>query len=320
MSAPTAFRSPLAEAMELFVAFKRMQGYEYSHQAGMLGYFDCFLLGRDCADGLLRPAHFDAYLATTAGLCHSTREGRLSVVRQFSRHLHAYHPESAVVPARLLPRHCRSIRFRRIEPEQVRELMDAAGRLRPKLSVRPPCIRFLIGLLYTTGLRIGEALRLNLEDIDHRNGTLFVRRGKFGKERLVALADTTLGALDVWLHLRSRHASASPSAPLLAGRPNTRLTYCQAKYAFGTLCRQCGLEGQPPPRLHDLRHNFACRCIGCWREEGKDVDVLLPVLANAMGHVDIFTTQIYIHIEAASLHEASDRLLEHVGQQRETER
>jgi len=50
------------------------------------------------------------------------------------------------------------------------------------------------------------------------------------------------------------------------------------------------------------------------------VDVLLPVLANAMGHVDIFTTQIYIHIEAASLHEASDRLLEHVGQQRETER
>jgi len=73
---------------------------------------------------------------------------------------------SAVVPARLLPRHCQSIRFRRIEPEQVRELMDAAGRLRPKRSVRPPCIRFLIGLLYTTGMRIGEALQLNLEDID----------------------------------------------------------------------------------------------------------------------------------------------------------
>lgn len=317
MSAPTTFRSPLAEAMELFVAFKRMQGCEYSFQAAVLGYFDCFLLEQDCADGLLRPAHFDAYLATTAELGHSTRKGRLSVVRQFSRHLHAYQPESAVVPARLLPRRCGSIRFRRIEPEEIGELMAAAGRLGPKHSVRPPCIRFLVGLLHATGLRIGEALQLNLESIDHRNGTLFVRRGKSGKERLVALADTTLAALDAWLDVRARHAATGPSAPLLVGRTNTRLTYRQAKDAFDTLCRQCGLEGRPAPRLHDLRHNFACRCIARWREQGQDVDALLPVLANAMGHVDILATQIYIHIEAASLAQASDRLLDHFNQQRE---
>lgn len=317
MTARTVFRSPLAEAMDDFVAAKRRQGYDYSGRAGLLALFDRFMLGQDCADRLLCPAHFDVYLATTANLAHSTRRVQLSAVRQFSIYLHAHHPESAVVPVRLLPRRSRNIRFFRIEPEQVRDLMDAADQLGPEGSVRPPCIRFLIGLLYATGLRIGEALQLNLGDLDHRNGTLFVRRGKFGKERLVALDDTTLGAIDTWLELRSRHAATGASAPLLAGRTDTRLTYGQASHAFRILRRQCSLEGRRPARLHDLRHNFACRCIARWREEGKDVNALLPVLANAMGHVDILATQIYIHTEAAALQQASDRFLAHFEQQRE---
>ena len=317
MSAHETFHSPLARAMADFVSFKRMQGYDYTAQASVLELFDRFLVGRDCTDGLLRPADFSRYLETTAELSPGGRENRLSVARQFSLHLHAHRPESAVAPTGMLPRHCPNTRFHRIVPGQVHDLMDAARRLRPKGSIRPACIRFMIGLLYSTGLRIAEALKLDLGDVDPNRSTLFVRRGKFDKDRLVVMSPSTFEALNGWLRLRSRHAPTGPRAPLLVGRPNRRLTYHQASYAFKVLCRRCGLTAKPPPRLHDLRHNFACQCIVRWREEGKDVQALLPVLANAMGHVNIFATEVYIHIGADTLQLASDSFLNHVEQQRE---
>lgn len=317
MSVHETFHSPLAHAMADFVSFKRMQGYDYTAQVGVLGMFDRFLADQDCTDGVLRPAHFSRYLETTAELSPGGRAGRLSVARQFSLHLHAHRPESAVAPTGMLPRHCRNTRFRRIGPGQVRDLMDAARRLRPKGSIRPACIRFMVGLLYSTGLRIAEALKLDLGDVDPNRSALFVRRGKFDKDRLVVMSPSTLAALNRWLRLRSRYAPTGPSAPLLVGRPNARLTYQQAHYAFKVLCRHCGLLARPRPRLHDLRHNFACQCIARWREEGKDVQALLPVLANAMGHIDIFATEVYIHIEADTLQLASDSFLNHIERQRE---
>jgi hypothetical protein len=105
MSPQETFRSPLADALSDFVAFKRMQGYNYSHSASCLKQFDRFLIGQNCSDGLLRGEMFSRYAASTERLSAHTRKGRLSVVRVFSRFLHAYRPESAVVPGRMLPRH-----------------------------------------------------------------------------------------------------------------------------------------------------------------------------------------------------------------------
>ena len=321
MNGTEMFHSPLARMMADFVAFKRMQGYDYCAQAECLSRFDRFLSARSCtdSDALLSAAMFSEYLATTAALAPSTREGRLSVVRQFSKYLHAHRPASGIMPKAMLPRHSLQRRFCRISPEQVRDLMDAALNLRPKRRVRRHCIRFLIGLLYCSGLRISEALKLNLGDVDCEQATLLVRRGKFGKDRLVALNQGCAEALNMWIERRWRQGSTAPKAPLLLGRYNSRLTYRQASYAFRTLCRNCAVQGPRRPRLHDLRHNFACRCIELWRRQGKDVQALLPVLATAMGHVNIFATQIYIHIEAHDLQEASSKFWSRLAEQRRGE-
>jgi len=310
------FQSPLANAMYDFVAFKRMQGYDYSGRVRILSLFDRFLQDQDCSDGLLRPQHFDAWLEAGADCSASYRGSLVSTVRQFSLYLHAHCPESAVVPKGILPKCPRRIRFRRIEPKDVLELMRAASGLEMSHPIAPLAIRFLIGLLYCTGLRIREALNLNLGDIDADRGAVFVRQGKFRKDRLVALRKSTLHALERWLTQRSRYCGTEQSAPVLIGGVNKRLTYWQASGSFKKLCRQCGLIDAPAPRLHDLRHNFACRCITQWRETGKDVQAFLPILANAMGHVDIFATQIYIHVDAAALGAASDRFHEHTVRQR----
>jgi integrase/recombinase XerD len=306
MSKHVSFESPLADMMERFVAHKRMQGYDYTEQEKELRFFDRFLCGEDCPDSLLRRAVFSGYLETLSHLKLKSRENRLGVVHQFSLYLNAHRPESRVMPSRLLPAFARNIRFYRITVAEVGALMDAAGKLPPK--IRAACIRFLIGLLYTTGLRISEAINLNLGDVDLEHNTLFVHRGKFGKDRLIALSPSTRNALDEWLHLRSFHAGTGNSAPLFVSAPNKRLGYQQAKRAFRKLCNQCGLHGEPPPRLHDLHHNYASECLARWQHDGEDIETLLPVLSTAMGHVNPCATQRYIHINAATLLAASEKI------------
>jgi len=317
MSSNESFQSVLAELMADFVVFKRMQGYDYGRQIQLLGLFDRFLCGLGVEAAVLRPDHFSAYLATTSGLATGTRGNHLSVVRQFSLYAHAREPAHAVAPTAMLPCQRRPVRFYRISPDQVSVLMDAALELRPARSVRPHCIHSLIGLLYCTGLRIAEALNLVLSDVDLAGSTLLVRRGKFGKERLLALSPSTINALRNWLEIRSRFASTSRCAPFLVGGLNRALTYHQARRASQTLYRRCGMNAVPPPRLHDLRHNYACRCIEQWREQGKDVQALLPILAAAMGHVTILHTQVYIHTQEADLHAAAAAFRNYAKQQRD---
>ena len=305
MRRPIEFTSRLAERMVQFFAFKRMQGYDYTAGADCLRRFDGFLHDSAHTGQRLYTEELDLYRARITGLSRSSQCGRLSVVRQFSLYLHALAPASAVLPRHLIARQPRSIRFCPLSPAQVVALMAETVNPKPVNGIRPHCLRFLIGLLYSTGLRISEALALNLGDVDLDQGTLFVRQGKFRKERLVPMDPSVVAAVNQWLQQRAAYAGDENSAPLFVAGWNKRLDRHQASHAFCHLCVRCGPHGEPSPRLHDLRHNYACRCLARWREAGEDVDALLPVLANAMGHVDFHATEVYLHIDAAALRRAS---------------
>jgi len=321
MNRMISFHSVLAEQMQQFVSFKRMQGYDYTSQARTLSYFDSFLLNEsdDDQDPCLSLNVLQRYVATTAHLKGFSRRARLSSLREFSRYLHARDSQSALLPRDIVPRRKSTVRFYRIEPEQVADLMAATATALPPNRVQPRALHMLIGLLYCTGLRIREALNLTLGDIDVKRSALYVAKGKFGKPRLVPVNSSTLAALDRYRSFRRRHAGTGSSSPLFIGAYNKALSYCQAYDGFQRLCRHCGLEGKPLPRLHDLRHNYACRRLALWREEGKDVNAMLPVLATAMGHVNIFHTQIYLHIEPSELHDAAARLRIHINTHLENE-
>ena len=309
------FHSGLAESMQQFVAFKRMQGYDYTNQARQLSYFDSFLL--DECDGeqgqCLRLDTLQRYVDTTAHLEAFSRRTRLSSLREFTRYQYAKYPHSAVLPADIVRRHSPTVRFYRIEPQQVADLMAATASVLPADSFRARTISVLIGLLYSTGLRISEALNLTLGDIDAQSAMLHVTKAKFGKQRLVPMSPSTLSALTGYLAVRSSHAGTTSASPLFIGTYNKALSYCQAHDCFRRLCRHCGLCGKPPPRFHDLRHNYACRRLALWRQEGSDVNAMLPVLATAMGHVNFFHTQIYLHIEASELRNAAARFHTHLN-------
>jgi integrase len=122
--------------------------------------------------------------------------------------------------------------------------------------------RTLIALLAVTGMRIGEAIRLNRHDLDFEAGVLTVRLSKFGKSRELPLHTSTLDALHGYLRQRDQLLQRPTAPSLFISTAGTRLLYCDVHWTFLRLVRHVGLQPRSTacrPRLHDLRHSFAVR-------------------------------------------------------------
>jgi integrase len=158
---------------------------------------------------------------------------------------------------------------------------------------------------------------LNLGDVDLRQKLLFVRKGKFGKSRWVPISLSTSVALQRYIQQRSRVAAAAAEDPLFLTRGGRRLYHTNVDLAFRQVLTRCGLRGGkgcPGPRMHDLRHTFACTRLLKWYREGKDVQLLLPALATYLGHVKVSSTQVYLQATAELLEEANQRFLKNFRQ------
>jgi len=188
------------------------------------------------------------------------------------------------------------------------------GRRRPTHARR----KDTIVLLYTTGLRRGELLRLTLGDYDPHEHTLLVRESKFHKSRLVPISADAAREMAVYIEThRTQHLPLSAETPLLwnlyqGGKPYTGGGFGQRVRA---LLRDAGIHTAAGrlPRVHDFRHTFAVHALLRWYRAGVDVQVKLPSLATYMGHVSIASTQYYLQFIEPLATEASERFAKRVG-------
>lgn len=195
---------------------------------------------------------------------------------------------------------------------QLRRVLDAADRHQHRYKIEAHTMRMLLLLLYGAGLRIGEALRLTLADVDLEQNLLAIRETKFYKTRLVPLGSDLARALTTYLAVRrERGHPASPEAFLLLTRDGLPPSIPLAEARFKRLCREVGVQrtdgSRFAPRLHDLRHAFAVHRLTAWYREGEDVQRLLPHLSTYLGHVDIGSTQRYLTLTPELLGQASSR-------------
>lgn len=305
------FQSVQAESLAAFVALKHAQGYSYTHQSNLLRQFDRFLQARSYSCQWLVKDLVDGYVAQMSHTRAYSQSTMLSPIRDYSAYLHMRHPESYVLKMPPL-RAKRPCRFYIYSQKEIAVLMAAAEALGPPDTLRGLTVKTLIGLLYTCGLRIAEALALNMADFDAEQCTLFVRKGKFGKDRYVPLSTSAVEAL-----LRYREHVASQgrtNEPLLVSRAGKRLHATTIGNLFRKLLHECGIASAAPwPRLHDLRHTYALNCLCKWYEQGLDVNALLPVLSTVMGHVKVSCTQVYLHVPAQLRQEAAERFAQRVA-------
>lgn len=177
---------------------------------------------------------------------------RLMVVRIFARHLAVLDAATEVPPADILPHHYRRVIPHLYTPAQIAALMSAAEALNPPLLAAN--WRTLIGLLAVTGLRTGEACRLDRDDVDLGQGILTVRDSKFGKSRQVPIHPSTVTALRDYQRTRDRLCPAPTTCGFLASTRGTRLDEHNLSKIFARLVQAAGIRLTPGcrrPRLHD---------------------------------------------------------------------
>ena len=232
---------------------------------------------------------------------------RLSVVRGFATYLHALDDRHEIPPADVLERRTRRAVPYLYTEQEIAALIAATYRLRGHL--RPSTYRTLIGLLAVTGMRVGEAIRLDRGDLDAGNRLLTVQESKFGKSRELPLHPSTLIALREYLRVREAHQNAQVSDAFFISPAGTRLIYCNVHATFRQLRADAGLRPRSPvcrPRIHDLRHRFAVQTLLDWYRDGVDAQPRLPLLSTYLGHVHPRHTYWYLQAAPELLAIAGD--------------
>jgi integrase/recombinase XerD len=240
---------------------------------------------------------------------------RLSYVRGFARYRRASDPRTQMPAPGLLPFHPKRARPSLYSNQEIEALLDAARHMphRYQSGALLPWVYYgLFGLLSVTGLRLGEARNLKLDDVDLTAAGLTVRGTKFGKTRLVTLHASTCQVLAEYIDRRQHHGAGRPvSAYLFVSSWGNRLDSGQIHRAFYRLSRQIGLRGasgRHGPRLHDLRHRCATTTLVHWYRCDQDPARRLPLLSTYLGHVHVADTQWYLEASPELLREAMCRL------------
>jgi integrase len=216
MTQPRTFTSWLAPQFESFVALKRGSGAGYGSQRDLLLAFDRYVGAHAPEPPLLRETLIQ-YLASLDRLTPRGLDNVVSVVWPAVAYALLHGACIETLPARP-PKpaaYWRQRQPRILSVTEVRSILAAARRLPPVDSLRPATTATLLGLLYITGIRIGEALALNVGDLDCGDRILTVRKGKFGKSRALPLRESTVEALVRYVHHPLRPVGTDASAPSL---------------------------------------------------------------------------------------------------------
>jgi integrase len=178
---------------------------------------------------------------------------RMTIARGFARYLAGIDARTEVPPAGLIAgRH----RWRPpfiYGPGDIEALMAQARQLTPMPAATHET---LVGLLAVTGLRVGEAIRLDRADINWAGAVLAIRESKFGKTRMVPVLDSTLTMLGRYARIRGRLCPQAATASFFVSTAGTRLIYACVGQVFRRLRDRAGIGAgaDRPPRIHDLRH------------------------------------------------------------------
>lgn len=237
---------------------------------------------------------------------------RLTVIRGFAIYLNALDPATEVPPADLLA-------YRRQRPTpylfsdaDIAALLAAAG----DLGNAAATYRTLFGLIAATGMRCGEALALDRDDVDLDTGVLTIRLTKFNKSRRVPLHRSTLAAVRGHLDERDRLYPRPVQPSLFVSTTGTRLADRRVRAVFADLVDQSGLKprfGSGRPTIHSLRHSFAVATLLDWYRDGADVASRMPLLSAYLGHVSPASTYWYLQATPELLSLAAQRLEAPVG-------
>ena len=298
---PKPFISPLKEELARFLQYKRALGCRYRDEERALGGLDRFLAGHFAAEDPAITLDVVRAYVSDGQRSNTTREHRLTLIREFCRFLAVEDPRTAIPPSNFLGIHRRPYVQRILTREEGKRFLAASASF-PRARCSP--LRGVVHgtaltLLYVTGLRLGEALRLTMADVDLSRGLLHVRQTKFGKSRLVPISADVVQRLRECRGTIEQRLGIRPSNTLFFVGPRGKSVSPHAlRASFHAILTRADIapQGGRRPRLHDLRGTFAVHRLLRWYEKNLDLEAQLPLLVTYLGHVSLRSSQRYLQL------------------------
>jgi integrase len=300
--------SGLARQAQEYLRLRRMLGHELAEATRLLPRFVAYLDATGATTITIEAALTWA-TQPDVGAGSKIRARRMTVARGFARHMAGIDPDTQVPPPGLVPYRKRWRPPFIYTDTDIRALMSTAARTIPA-AWRAATYQALIGLLAASGMRVGEALRLEQRDLDWNERVITIRASKFGKSRELPLSPSTSEALAAYARERDRSQPRPRAQTFFVSTVGTPVIYADFGATFRDLVRTSGVGQDSPvrPRIHDLRHTFAVRTMIDWYRAGENVNALLPRLSTYLGHRDPGCTYWYLSAAPQLLALAAERL------------
>lgn len=297
------FISPLREQFLQFFKIKRTVGYKYREEERALGVLDKFLESTLAREGpVITRDIVRQYVTRWGHESDTTRSHRLSLIRQVCQFFALTESRTFIPPKRFLGiKRCKFTPRILTRAEAIRFVKACLSFPNAYSSpLRGIVLGTALLLLYLTGLRAGEALRLTLQDVNLGSGILHIRMTKFGKSRYVPMAVDLVERLSLCYHaIKKRLGERGPNAPFFCSSNGKPYSITGLRYAFHQVLINANIDWHGKDkrlRLHDLRHNAAVHRMILWYESGVDLETKLPLLSTYLGHKDLVGTQHYLHL------------------------
>jgi site-specific recombinase XerD len=312
LKTPERFTSHWGPSMVDWVRLKRSLGAGFEFEERTLAQLDRFLKPREEANVPVSSELLHTWLTILPGINTRTRDTKRRVAEHFF--------EYAIRQGHLTtnPAQFRSGEVKRkllpfvFGQEQIGEILRRAKELGdvPFFWHRGTTYATIFAILYCLGLRVSEACRLCITDIDLEQGLVHIRQSKFYKSRVLPMGPKVQDLLAQFISLRKTLPGADALTPLFLSRHGRAVGRKTIENTLRSIIKEMGLkprQGYRPPCLHSFRHAFALHRLIRWYQAGADVQAKLPLLSAYMGHVDIPSTQVYLEGSFALLEAANER-------------
>ena len=301
-------QSLFANHIANYIALRKGMGYLFTGQELILLQFDRHLheMGYQ---GLLTQELALNFATSIPRMSKNHCVNRYQVIRHFADYLAVFMPDTPPLRPDVLVRTKGRTPAHIFSDEEMMRLMNGTRRVSRVNPLRNITLYAMIGLVASTGLRVGEVVKLDRDDVNLETGILTVRRSKFQKDRLVPVHPKTLDVLRNYGPLRDARFPRPATPAFFIQMWGGRFAKSTLSLAFHRLACSVGIRANVGfgPSIHDLRHTFAVRRLVAWYREGKDVQAMLPLLATYMGHVDYSNTAYYLTATAELLGLAAER-------------
>jgi integrase len=293
-----------------YLRLRRALGFKLKEEERLLGQLVGYLDGAGAetvtSELVIRWARLPA------GVHSNHWAKRLRVARGFAAYLHTIDPASEIPPPDVFPHRRQRATPYLFTAQDISRLLAEARRLRHPM--RAASYEALFGLLAVSGMRIGEAVTLEREDVNLDAGVITIRKAKGDRERLVPLHPTAIEALSRYASVRDHLCPTPRSRAFFISSAGTPVHPNALRETFRAIMTRIGVRTQDVrPRVHDLRHRYAVQTLIDWHRSGVNIDEHMPTLSTYLGHVSPSDTYWYLSASPELMALSADRLAERFG-------